>query len=769
MMLSKRYAWAWLLGCLALIGLVLDSRGQTLAAVQLDGKWGVIDTMGRWVVSPQFDSIEIDPYRRPPRWNGVDWRSFAERNYPQRSFLQGGARVKVKKHWGVVDPTGKLLLPAQFDTIESLASAYARNQQLIEVYRVGIADKSGKLKWGLISTRGEIKLYYDFDRIEPFQNGLAWVRKGKKWGQVNARGEMVVPFQLESKGSPENFYKGYAIVEQGGKKALITQRGRIVMPFEYDDLNYPLEGYILFQQAGRWGVADDSGRVRLPAQWEAIEYQTGGYFRVQQNRLWGLAHVDRQLVLPPRYERVRYTGRQLIWAFQNGFWGAFGLDGQPRQDFKIDYFEPCPEGNYLVQRNSRWGLVSDEGYLVQDYVHQRLDCAEGGYAHIRRDQKLGLIDVRGRLIIPTQYDSIQPPVQATIWVRTDERWGAFDTSGQLVHPARFERQFAAGGVLGLVREQGRYGLIDYRTGQQLAECQFESYDTLPGRRLRLNGRDFDLLYDTTGSLIFGSQWGKVQALGPRTDLYAIRQGGLWGLVDSAGRQLTPFRYAAIRYDSRSRRYLPVQQGENWGILDLKTASLAVPAAYREVHLIDEQYAAGQAQGRWQVVSLQTGLSAFEGQYDRIGELRHGLLAVQRAGRWGLVDLTGAERVPASYGDVYPLTANWIAVRSPHEDRWGLLDAKGKLVLRMEIEKVPELREGYIWFWFKGQERIIDPLGRYDLAVARPLRYGRIAVWKDPNWQLVLPPSSPQPAKPLLFRQLLPFYDVNATPADPVPW
>lgn len=766
--------WLWRLLAVWAVGMMGGLAGapgaataQVLSAAQQDGKWGFIDTLGAWVIPPRFDSVEVDPLRRPDGWNGFAWRSFEERNYARRSFMFGAARVRDGKRWGAINAQGQLVVPADFDSVESLASAFSRNHQPVEVFRVALADKGKKHKWGLISPKGEVKLYYDFDRIEPFENGLAWVRKGKKWGQVNVKGEMVVPFQLESKGAPESYFKGYAIVEQDGKKGMITQRGGIVMPFEFDDLNYPVDGYILFKQAGRWGVADDSGRVRVPPQYDAVEFQVSGYFRVQQGKLWGLAHVDRQLVLPVRYERVRYTGRELIWAFQNGMWGAFGLDGQQRMDFKVEYFEACEEGNYLVQRNSRWGLVSDQGYLVQDYVHQKIDCAEDGYAQIRRDSKFGLVNRQGRLIVPAQYDSIQPPIYNVIWVRTDGRWGAFDTTGQLAHPARFERQQHMGGFVALAREMGRYGAIDCRTGQLIAECKFDSYDTLPGGRVRLNGAEADLLIDTAAHVMLADQGGKILPLGRRLDLYVVRKDDKSGLVDTAGRQQSAPKYDDIRHDPRSLRYLPVKLGSGWGVWDLKTAKNAVPVAYEDVHLIDEQYAACKSQGRWSVVSIKTGLTAFAGAFDRIGELRNGLLAVAQGQRWGLVDTTGVERVPPLYGDVKPLTANWIAVRSPNEDRWGILDQKGKLALRMEIEKIPELREGYIWFWFKGQERILDPNGRYDLAVARPLGHGRIAVWKEPNWMLVVPGR--QPAKPLLFRQLLPYYEAEAGPDAPAAW
>ncbi len=84
---------------------------------------------------------------------------------------------------------------------------------LIEFYGKGpvFVDKSG-----------EVKLKFSIDKIDEimsFSEGLAWVRKGKKWGCINKKGEMVIPFEFDD--TCKYFSEGLAWVKLNGKWGII--------------------------------------------------------------------------------------------------------------------------------------------------------------------------------------------------------------------------------------------------------------------------------------------------------------------------------------------------------------------------------------------------------------------------------------------------------------------------------------------------------------------------------------------------------------------
>ncbi|EMS7459497.1 WG repeat-containing protein, partial [Campylobacter coli] len=64
---------------------------EGLASVGLNGKIGLIDKSGKFVIKPKFDSI--------------------------RSFREGLAKVELNGKWGFIDKSGKIVIEPKFDDI----------------------------------------------------------------------------------------------------------------------------------------------------------------------------------------------------------------------------------------------------------------------------------------------------------------------------------------------------------------------------------------------------------------------------------------------------------------------------------------------------------------------------------------------------------------------------------------------------------------------------------------------------------------------------
>ena len=182
---------------------------------QADGVWGVIDTLGKTIVSANYDGVWKDPaggyvVERKGKIGKVDDRGrkqipptfealfFVDNNlayamqngkfglidsfgrtlvkflYDDCTYLETLDLFKVRKGYkfSLMERNGELLLPFKYDTIEYYDGS--------EAFIVRKQDK-----WGFIDMRGEPIGYIHYEDVKPFRNGLAKVLFNDRWGYLD--------------------------------------------------------------------------------------------------------------------------------------------------------------------------------------------------------------------------------------------------------------------------------------------------------------------------------------------------------------------------------------------------------------------------------------------------------------------------------------------------------------------------------------------------------------------------------------------------------
>ncbi len=164
------------------------------------GRWGYIDTKGNVVIQPQYEEA----------------RAFSETVAPVKS---GGV-------WGFV---GK-------DGLEKVAPQY-EEFYIAEDGTEMTVKKDGK--WGLIDAQGITKIPFQFDTPFWFQEDMAVMTDGEKYGYIGQSGEWVIPAQFDgcrpfsggvavvsrtTDSGDENITEQYALIDKTGQ--LITEFGK---------------------------------------------------------------------------------------------------------------------------------------------------------------------------------------------------------------------------------------------------------------------------------------------------------------------------------------------------------------------------------------------------------------------------------------------------------------------------------------------------------------------------------------------------------------
>jgi hypothetical protein len=96
--------------------------------------------------------------------------------------------------------------------------------------------KDGKI--GLIDTTGKEIVPCEYDRVDEFLKEFACVKKYGKWGFIDKKGKAVIPCKYDD---VDNFSKGLARVKKNGKYGLVDKTGKEVLPCKFDSLSYSMQ------------------------------------------------------------------------------------------------------------------------------------------------------------------------------------------------------------------------------------------------------------------------------------------------------------------------------------------------------------------------------------------------------------------------------------------------------------------------------------------------------------------------------------------------
>jgi WG containing repeat len=381
---------------------------RELFPISVNGKVGYIDTGGRVVIKPQFDTAD---------WNG----HFDEEQY----FKEGLAVVSEAERGGFIDKMGRFVIEGPYYPRGHFSNGLARvsDHKNYGPYDVGFMDRTGKF---VIPPR--------FSRAEDFSEGLAVVQIKDKWGYIDETGRMLIPARFNE---AESFKNGFALVNISGvKRGYINKAGRFMpMPDEVEAFGRLADGLIAVKVEGKWGFMNTLGQIVIAPQFDPDigEYGDDIYYRTFAV---GLALVK-----------------------SKGKWGYINKSGKYVIAARFDKANPFESGLARVSVKEKWGLINRSGEFVVPPTFERVESFAEGLAVVSIDgKKFGYINAGGQLVIAPQFTGAtafsEGLASAQVAVRKGSEieylWGYIDRSGRFV----IKPQFISAGVFdrGLARQ-----------------------------------------------------------------------------------------------------------------------------------------------------------------------------------------------------------------------------------------------------------------------------------------------------------------------------
>lgn len=749
---------------------------EELLIVGKDKKWGLIDKSGRVVQPPLFQNAEETDFLGPQsekfingarrvlregRWGAIaqDGRFLIEPKFDELDdFQQEFARAGIQKKYGLIDKTGRTVIPIVYEEFtvnyprKAAIAMAARKAALFDLAgheiippgrydRMEFAGEWVRIfqndRWGLSDFAGRIITQPEYQNVLDklyFNAGLGKIQKGNKVGLINEKGKIVLPPTFDR---ADAFKEGFVLLQLNFKMGLADAAGKVVLEPQFRTIMPIGNGLARFAgQDGKYGLLDLRGRILIPARFSRIEDFKNGFARVctgscerNTGAFWGIINRNGEVLIEPRYESLEVIGEDLLRAVPNRLMNnrpvLLNTRGQVVTEASVDQFHlldsdgasptpgvPLRDPLLQVQIGGKWGLLDLAG---RTRIAPRFDWMtpfRDGAALAMLNGKSVQVDLSGRLLASfDQYEEYDHERELAK-IQVNGKWGILHWPNHYLVPPQFDS-------IGLFSQSGVARVSVKPACKQGRRCGGLKWGFLRTDGITVPPR-FDWVGDLRGSLLKVNEGGSCADDGC--------EGGRWGFVDLNGRLVIPPQFDRI--DLLTPDLYRIEKGGRYGVVTLSGKIVAetkfdrvAPSRAAPVKVLSA--------GKWGLLDL-SGVYFLPPRYDWIEDFSEIGFARTHAGghctpagkceggKWGFIRLLGPTIVEPRF-DEMALSPAGTAIRVSLGERWGLLDTMGGTLIAPQFESMGPFEKGIAVVGAHGRYGLIDEKGK---KVAEP-RFDRI--------------------------------------------
>ena len=319
--------------------------------------------------------------------------------YSFGDFRGAYATFRLNDKRGIIDTTGKVIVPMKYDEIEPFMDGVAR----VEIFgdyptHYGYIDEQGNEVLPVIYTDADDWFY----RSMRFSD-LIVVGIDQKYGCFDKKGKKILPLEY---GSIGNYSSGLATIYQDGKMGCINKEGKIVIPIIYERVSdFGIETTTV-QKDGKWGIINKAGEVVLPIIYEAEIRFSGELAITKLNGKFGAITKTGTVLIPFQFESLAYFREGLAHAILNGKHGFINEKGETVIPFEYDWAGNFNEGFVIAKKDNLWGHLNKEGKVTTPFEYEQTGDFNRGLSNVKKNGKSGRINTTGKIVLTCKYDGI---------------------------------------------------------------------------------------------------------------------------------------------------------------------------------------------------------------------------------------------------------------------------------------------------------------------------------------------------------------------------
>jgi WG containing repeat len=378
----------------------INSSGKTViieavpaadAPIPIPGRFNEygLMTISKWVDLPLISIVKGS-------LPSINMNRFTSLTDNERKYI-----VNKTLHYGLMDRSGKIVLPVEYDVVGKFHSGFATVQRGDQV--------------GLVNQHGKIVIELNYHDISILDNGYLLLQKNQHMALAKTSGEIIIPLGVYHSINLEP--NGMLNVRKGTRRGLVDFQGRVIFPLKYrylgtfgEDLvrvgKYRMAG---FNSGVYWGWTDAKGKKVIPIKYnEAGNFDQGvAPFEIFKQG-WGLIGKNGQIVLPPSMEELRDFEDGLARAKSDGKWGWIDHSGKMSIPAKFDLSRSFHGQLAPVNVQNKWGLIDASGKWVLPAFFEDVHAIENGFFMATLDKEHEfIVDQNGKaLFVGSQYQKI---------------------------------------------------------------------------------------------------------------------------------------------------------------------------------------------------------------------------------------------------------------------------------------------------------------------------------------------------------------------------
>lgn len=502
------------------------------------------------------------------------------------------------------DENGNYCTPKGYGTLnnrcaefegDSVEYVYGPLSKPEENYFCGFCEyETGKV---VIDPIYENATYFVHETVEVMKNG--------KWGTIDRTGRINLDFIYDC--IPEN-HGQVCLVRKDQKYGLVGREGQDIIPIIYDQLvtgKYIFAGMIKVCKEGKWGIVNLKNEVVVDLVCEEIvtdqrcyfwtteyhELATGtikyGFVLAKKNGCWGAVDFWGNIWVDFKYERLLFYDLRegLLMASKEGLTGLIDWHDHPVIDFLYEEINngQLPYEGVVVKKNGKWGMIDRKGQLRIDFIYDALNCGNQPWNRViaQKDGQYGIVDYSGNILVNFIYENIRPcyeskPINSGFYlIQLNDKRGVMDSRFNICVPIEYDEiqdDFADQPMYKLiVRKNRKYGTINIIGNISTGVI----YDEIRGEDFNRRNQD-------------PNQY--------PTDLTIVEKDGLYGILDSLGRELFAPQFEKIDF-SFHNDIIVVKKDNRYGFLD-KFGSYVAEPVFEEAYCFNGDVAVVKKDGKY---------------------------------------------------------------------------------------------------------------------------------------------------------------------------
>ncbi len=330
------------------------------------------------------------------------------------------------------------------------------------------------------------------------------VKVNKKWGLINAEGQIVQPPVYDAIGEFKQF--GYAVMQRNGKVGLLNKSGREVIAPSYEDLKVLDSLIVAVMNNDAWQVINLDGDLVVEKGYEQVNVLSKQYIAFRKNQKWGIVHYKGKMLSEPKYDEILLEKDKFFLTRKGEKLGLLTIHGKEILETIADEVNFFSDSLIFYKFGNRWGAISNQGspiippqydaytrisdsfikLIAQDklFVYS-VACSKiispddfddfypfsKKYVIVKKNRQLGLLDWCGNIALAPQYFEIQPYHGDLFRVNYKGKWGIVQLYDQPMAAFRYDYIAPLRGSICLMKKAGKFGVLNFK-GEEIIPADY---------------------------------------------------------------------------------------------------------------------------------------------------------------------------------------------------------------------------------------------------------------------------------------------------------